>query len=81
MMFQRLATGSTGVEQARYRRSPSGQRGTRTRMRSIYTACLWAVYCIYHCVYGRSLALAVQCETAHGVYDFRRGFRTLVLSL
>ena len=40
-------------------------------MRSIYTACL------YYCVYGRSL---VQCETTHGVYEFRRGFCTLVLS-
>ena len=62
MMLQRLATGATGVKQARYR---------RTRMRSIYTAC----------VMGRSLALAVQCETMHGVYEFRRGFCTLVLSL
>ena len=33
---------------------------------------------------ARSLALAVQCETMHGVmpaYEFRRGFCTLVLSL
>ena len=38
MMLQRLATGATGVKQARYRRRPTpGQRGTRTRMRSIYT--------------------------------------------
>ena len=68
MLLQRLATGATGVKQARYRRGPtrgSGQRGTRTRMRSIYTV---------------SLALAVQCETMHGVYEFRRGFCTLVLS-
>ena len=36
MMLQRLATGATGVKQARYRRRPT-QRGTRTRMRSIYT--------------------------------------------
>ena len=35
MMLQRLATGATGVKQARY--NYSGQRGTRTRMRSIYT--------------------------------------------
>ena len=35
MMLQRLATGATGVKQARYRRRPT--RGTRTRMRSIYT--------------------------------------------
>ena len=49
MLLQRLATGATGVKQARYRRC------TRTRMRSIYTACLY-----------RSLALAVQCETWHG---------------
>ena len=68
MLLQRLATGATGatgVKQARYR------RGTRTRMRSIYTSNLY-------CVYGRSLALAVQCETTH---EFRRGFCTLVLSL
>ena len=71
MLLQRLATGATGEIQAR---AYTGQRGTRTRMRSIYTACLY-------CVYGRSLALAVQCETTHGVYDFRRGFCTLVLSL
>ena len=32
MMLQRLATGATGVKQARR------QRGTRTRMRSIYDA-------------------------------------------
>ena len=72
MLLQRLATGATGVKQARYRRGPT--RGTRTRMRSIQP-----VYS--HCVYGRSLALAVQYETVHGVYEFRRGFCTLVLSL
>ena len=38
------------------------------------------VYTVHYCVYGRSLALAVQCETTHGVYEFRRGFCTLVLS-
>ena len=53
-------------------RAYTGQRGTRTRMRSICsTACLYG---------GRSLALAFQCETMHGVYEFRRGFCTLVLS-
>ena len=36
MLLQRLATGATGVKQARY--AYKGQRGTRTRMRSIYTA-------------------------------------------
>ena len=41
MLLQRLATGATGVKQARYRRGPTrAQRGTRTRMRSIYTACV-----------------------------------------
>ena len=35
MMLQRLATGATGVKQARYR------RGTRTRMRSIYTTLVY----------------------------------------
>ena len=36
MLPQRLATGATGVKQARYRRGPTRERGTRTRMRSIY---------------------------------------------
>ena len=36
IMLQRLATGATGVKQARY--TYSEQRGTRTRMRSIYTS-------------------------------------------
>ena len=48
IMLQRLATGATGVKQARYRRSIdkykwakayTGQRGTRTRMRS-YIDCI-----------------------------------------
>ena len=75
MLLQRLATGATGMKQARYKRGPTytGQRGTRTRMRSIQP-----VYS--HWVYGRSLALAVQYETMRGVYEFRRGFCTLVLS-
>ena len=65
MLLQRLAT---GVKQARYRRGPTL---ALVRACAVYTACL--------CVYGRSLALAVQCETTHGVYEFRRGFCTLVL--
>ena len=36
MLPQRLATGATGVKQARYRRGPTRERGTRTRMRCIY---------------------------------------------
>ena len=43
----------------------------------LYTQPVYTVHC---CVYGRSLALAVQCETTHSVYEFRRGFCTLVLS-
>ena len=39
-------------------------------------SCSTSFACLY-CVYGRSL---VQCETTHGVYEFRRGFCTLVLS-
>ena len=74
MLLQRLATGATGVKQARYRRRPT--RGSEALIRacavSIYTACLYIV-CME--------ALAVQCETTHGVYEFRRGFCTLVLSL
>ena len=37
ILLQRLATGATGVKQARYRRALFGQRGTRTRMRSIHS--------------------------------------------
>ena len=72
MMLQRLATGSTGVEQAR-----SSTRGSEALARAcaVYTQPVYRNFvCIYHCVYGRSLALAVQCETTHGVYDFREGF-------
>ena len=76
MLLQRLATGATGVKQARYRRGPT--RGSKALVRAcaVYTQPVYS-----HCVYGRSLALAVQCETMHGVYEFRRGFCTLVLSL
>ena len=59
ILLQRLATGATGVKQARYRQGPLGQRGTRTRMRSIH--------CVSSVPIRRSLALAVQCETWHGV--------------
>ena len=52
----------------------TGQRGTHTRMRSIYIHSLSILYIV--CME----ALAVQCETTHGVYEFRRGFCTLVLS-
>ena len=77
-MLQRLATGSTGVEQARYRRSSTrGSEASHAHAQYIHSLSIGI--CIYHCVYGRSLALAVQCETTHGVYDFRRGFCTLVL--
>ena len=55
MLNQRLATGATGVKQARYRRGPTRERGTRTRMRSIYKRVI--VYIPY---VRRSLALAVQ---------------------
>ena len=38
MLLQRLATGATGVKQARYRRGSTRGSEARTRMRSIYTA-------------------------------------------
>ena len=43
MLLQRLATGANGVKQARYRRRPT--RGTRTRMRSIYTTLVYVHSC------------------------------------
>ena len=42
MMLQRLATGATGVKQARYRRRPT--RGSEARMRSIYTTLVYIMY-------------------------------------
>ena len=88
MLLQRLATGATGVKQARYRRG-SQQRHSYAHAQYIHslsiligisTVANWGHFSsiVYHCVYGRSLA---QCETTHGVYEFRRGFCTLVLSL
>ena len=65
MLLQRLATGATGVKQARYRQGPT---------RALVRAC--AVYTQPLCVWK----VLVQCETMHGVYEFRRGFCTLVLS-
>ena len=76
MLLQRLATGATGVKQARYRQGPLPVYTGAARHSYAH-----AQYIHSHCVYGRSLALAVQCETMHGVYEFRRGFCTLVLSL
>ena len=58
MLLQRLATGATGVKQARYRQGPT---------RALVRAC--AVY-----------TQPLKGETMHGVYEFRRGFCTLVLS-
>ena len=67
MLPQRLATGATGVKQARYR------RGSEALVR----AC--AVYKSRMCVPWH---LLFKCETMHGVmpaYEFCRGFCTLVL--
>ena len=66
MLLQRLATGATGVKQARYRRDGAARHS--------YTHAQYTQP-VYYCV-----ALAVQCETTHGVYEFRRGFCTSVLS-
>ena len=78
MLLQRLTTGATGVKQARYRRRPTrAARHSYAHAQYLYTQ---PVYTVHYCVYGRFLALAVQCETTHGVYEFRRGFCTLVLS-
>ena len=46
MLLQRLATGATGVNkrdtgEGQRRQAYSGQRGTRTRMRSIYTTLVY----------------------------------------
>ena len=60
MLPQRLATGATGVKQARYRRGPTRERGTRTRMRSIYKRSIYKRVIVYIPYVRRSLALLVQ---------------------
>ena len=49
MMLQRLATGATGVKQARYRRSPTRGSGALARACAVYThttlVCVAAVEC------------------------------------
>ena len=52
MLLQRLATGANGVKTSEIQaKAYSGQRGTRTRMRSIYTTL----------VYVHSSIAAVDC--------------------
>ena len=65
MLLQRLATGATGVKQARYNIQAKGGSEALVRACAVYTQ----RYCM--CV------AAVECETD----EFRRGFRTLVLYL
>ena len=64
MLLQRLATGATGVKQARYRRGPTHGAARHSYAHAQYTQ---PVYSVPLCVF---LALAVQCETTHGVYEF-----------
>ena len=60
MLPQRLATSATGVKLARYRRGPSGHSYAHAQyIHSLPIVCVVAI--------ERSLALAVQCETMHGV--------------
>ena len=62
MLLQRLATGETSVKQARYRRGATWGSEALVRACTVYTQPVYS-----HYVYGRSVALAVQCETMHGV--------------
>ena len=69
MLLQRLATGATGVKQARYRRGPT------LGSESLYA----------HAQYNTQPVgmVAIDGPHMHGVmpaYEFRRGFCTLVLS-
>ena len=72
MLLWRLATGATGVKQARYRRGPTrgSARHSYAHAQYIHNASDASVYCVCMCV------AAVECETD----EFRRGFCTLVLS-
>ena len=61
ILLQRVATGATGVKQARYRRRPTRGSDTLVRAGAVYTQ---RVYCSY----SRSLALAVnvrQCVVSN----------------
>ena len=69
MLLWRLATGATGVKQARYRRGGSA-RHSYAHAQYIHNASDASVYCVCMCV------AAVECETD----EFRRGFCTLVPS-
>ena len=62
MLLQRLATGATGVKQARYRRGPTrAARHSYAHAQYIHSVCSVPL-----CVCGH-LPLAVQYETMHGV--------------
>ena len=58
------------MQPARYRRGPTRGSEALVRACAVYTQ---PVYSVPLCVW-KSLALAVQCETTHGVYEFRREF-------
>ena len=64
MMLQRLATGETGVKQARYRRRPTG--GTRTRMREGYSS---RRVCLSVCPSVPALAASASVETSKQRYS------------
>ena len=67
MLPQRLATDATGVKLARYRRGPTHRAARHSYAHAQY---IHSLPIVYHCVcgsYRRSLTLAVQCETMHGV--------------
>ena len=63
MMLQRLATGATGVKQARYRRRPTRGSEALARTCAVYT----------------HNASVMYVRSVRPAYEFRRGFCTLVL--
>ena len=75
ILLQRLATGATGVKQARYRRGSTRGSEALVRACAVYTQPVYRNF-----VYSVPLKV-LGTETTHGVYEFRRGFCTLVLSL
>ena len=62
MLLQRLATGANKQDTGE-----GAARHSYAHAQYLYTQ---PVYTVHYCVYGRSLALAVQCETTQGVYEF-----------
>ena len=75
MLLQSLATGATGVKQARYMRGPTRGSEALIHMRSI----IHSLFIVYHCVYVGIGPWHFLFNVRQPAYEIRRGFCTLVL--